>query len=93
MPMSPYVKRGPVRARDLRSNIQELGFEQGVVATLEALLDEHTQDRQDMREMAQLLDQCIDHVAQMVNVGTEMQKRMDDLKRIRDQGDAVDHGS
>lgn len=93
MPMQPYVKRGPVRARDLRANIKELGFENGVITTLEAMIDEHTQDRQSMREMAQLLDQCIDQVTNMINVGGEMQKKMIELKRERDQGDAVDHGN
>lgn len=93
MPMQPYVRRGPVRARDLRANIQELGFENGVVTTLEAMIDEHVQDRQSMRDMAQLLDQCIDQVTNMISVGGEMQKKMIELKRARDQGDAIDHGN
>lgn len=93
MPMSPYVKRGPVRARDLRSNIKELGFEEGVVATLEAMLDEYAQDRQNLRDMAQLLDKCIDEVSKMLSIGSQMQHEMQRIKRERDQGDAIDHGN
>ena len=82
---------GPVRARDLRSAIKEMGFEPAVVYILELLLDEHTQDRQHLREMASMLDQCIDKVVQMVGVGNSITQQMDQLKRDRDQGDAIDH--
>jgi len=89
--MTPYIRRGPVRARDLRANITELGFEQGVAVTLEALLDEHTQDRQNMRDMAQMLDQCIDKLSEFIALSEGLQKRMMELKRTNDQGDAIDH--
>jgi hypothetical protein len=86
------IAKGPVRARDLRANIAEHGFENGVVMTLEALLDEHTQDRQHLREMAALLDQCMDHLNRMMTVGTSITQKLDQMKRERDQGDAIDHG-
>ena len=76
---------GPVRASDLRSAIKEMGFEPAVVYILELLLDEHTQDRQHLREMASMLDQCIDKVMQMVTVGTSITQQMDQLKRDRQQ--------
>lgn len=86
----PTVSR-PVRARDLRSAIKTMGFEPAVVYILELLLDEHTQDRQHLRDMATLLDQCIDKVSQMVNVGTSITQQMDQLKRDRQAGDEIDH--
>jgi len=86
----PTVK-GPVRARDLRANIAEHGFENGVVYTLEQLLDEHTQDRQHLREMASLLNQCMDHLNKMMAVGTSITQELDRMKRERDQGDDIDH--
>lgn len=89
--MSDGIRRGPIRARDLRANIRELGFEQGVVTTLELMLDEHTQDRQHIREMASLLDRCIDEVTKMIGVGEAMKKNMEQIKRDRDRGDEIEH--
>ena len=78
MPRSPTL---PVRARDLRSNIKELGFEQGVVATLETMLEEHSHMKQLVRDMAGLLDRCIDEVVKMTQVGESMKDRVEQLKR------------
>ena len=93
MLMSSYVSRGSVRARDLRSNIKELGFEQGVVATLEAMLEEHVQDRLNLREMAEMLDRCTDILTTMTQVGDEIRKQLIEMKRINDQEDSIDHGN
>ena len=82
---------GPVRARDLRAAIIEMGFDAGVVHILERLLDEHIQNRQHLRDMASLLDQCIDKISQMVNVGSSITQQMDQLKRDRQAGDEIDH--
>ena len=79
--MPPELRRGPVRARDLRTNIAELGFEKGVVATLELILDEFAGDRQHLREMTELLDHCIDLITKLQVVGDQMTKRMDQIKR------------
>ena len=82
---------GPVRARDLRSAIKEMGFEPAVVYILELLLDEHTQDRQHMRELASLVDQCIDQVTKMVGVGSSITQQIDQIKRDRDRGEEIDN--
>ena len=75
----------PVRARDLRSNVKELGFEQGVMTTLEMMLEEHSQDRQTMRQMVAILNQCADNVLKMLHVGESMKQQVEELKRNRDQ--------
>ena len=75
----------PVRARDLRANLHELGFERAVLLTLEAVLDERVQEREQMRELVQLVAHCIDQVEKMINVGTGMHKRLDEIKRIGEQ--------
>ncbi|HEY4383565.1 MAG TPA: hypothetical protein VGN34_03685 [Ktedonobacteraceae bacterium] len=90
--MPPEIQRGPVRARDLRANIKALGFDQGVVITLEALLDEFASYRQNMRDMADLLSMCINQVETMVAVGTGMQNNLKEIIHKLDQGDAIDHG-
>jgi hypothetical protein len=79
MPRDPIPL--PIKARDLRANIKDLGFEQGVVATLELLLDEHSHMKQLIREMATLLDRCIDEVMKMTHVGESMKQGMEQLKR------------
>lgn len=86
MPLDPRrdAVPPPVRARDLRANIKDLGFEQGVVATLEPLLDEHTHMKQLIRELATLLDRCIDEVMKMTHVGESMKQGMEQLKRDQD---------
>jgi chemotaxis regulatin CheY-phosphate phosphatase CheZ len=85
--------RGPVRARDLRANMKELGAQEGIARTLEQLLDEHVQNREHMRELAQMMERCIDLVQQMTSVGDEMRKRLEEFKRHQAQGDAIDHGN
>lgn len=80
----------PVRARDLRSNIQEMGFERGVVHTLELLMDEFTAFRQSMRDMARIQGQCIDRLDDFITIGDGMKKQIDDFIRLNKQGDEHD---
>ena len=88
--MSKTISYGPVRARDLRANIQEFGFETGAVMTLERMLDEHTQDRQHVRELVRMVDQCIDQIGNLAIVGEHMKRGIEQLKRNQKVGDAVD---
>jgi hypothetical protein len=87
----PQIK-GPVRARDLRANVSQLGFEKGVVETLEHLLDEHVSLRQHMRELTELTSKCVDEVEKMVNIGGAMQTAIEQIKRER-QGEEDGHSS
>lgn len=84
----------PVRRRDLQANLKQYGMEEGTARTLAALLDEYAEHRQHMRELTELVDKCIDHVDRMVYVGSEMYKRMEQIKRDREQGEQHDeHGA
>lgn len=85
MSRMPSLRKAPVRARDLRANIKEHGYEIGVVTTIEAMLEEYSETRQNLREMAELLNECIDRVNDMVSVGTEMKQRIEEMKRVREQ--------
>jgi hypothetical protein len=76
-----------IKARDLRDNIRIYGFEQGVVLTLEALLDEYAGHRQHMRELTELASQCIDHIEKFLAVSDSLTKQIDKIKRERDQHD------
>lgn len=79
----------PIRARDLRANIKQMGFEQGTVHTVELALQELGELRQHMRELAELVSQCIDHVDRMVIVNTAM---ADQIKRIKREQRGEDSG-
>jgi phage-related minor tail protein len=43
------------------------------------------QEREQMRELVQLVSQCIDQVEKMINVGTGMHSRLDAIKRTGEQ--------
>ncbi len=73
---------GPVRARDLRANIKELGFETGVVKTLELMLEEHSHMRYQLHQLTTLVDACIDQVSNMVSVGAHLRTQLEDMKRV-----------
>jgi len=75
---------GPVRARDLRANIKELGFERGVTTTLELMLEEHSHIRYQLHQMVQLVDACIDQVGNMVHINTHMKEQLETMKRLSD---------
>lgn len=87
------IIRGPVRARDLRANMKELGDKEGMAATIEQLLDEHVQDRENMRELAAMVDRLMDRFTEMTMVGSALKDQIEDVKRRMQQGDAIDHGN
>jgi hypothetical protein len=80
----------PIRARDLRENIKAMGFEKGVVHTLELMLDAQVELRQHILAVTELCDKCIDELGKLIHVGGEMRKVIDTIKRERQQGDEHD---
>jgi hypothetical protein len=82
-----------VRARDLRRNVRELGFEKGVTATLELALEELSELRQHVTECVGLTGRCIDQVDQMIKVGDGMHQRLDAMTRVMNQGSDDDGSS
>jgi hypothetical protein len=81
------VVQGSVKARDLRANIAELGFEKGVTSTLELLLEEHSVDRLRMRDMMQLVEMCIKQIDMMVEISGSMKGVIEGIQRAV-RGDA-----
>lgn len=75
----------PIRARDLRANIADMGFERGVVHTVELLIGECIEQRQHLRELTELVSQCINQVDQMVVVGGAMKDQLQLIKREQSQ--------
>ena len=79
------------RARDLRTNIKEMGFERGVVETLERMLDEMAEMRQHTRQLVGLVDACIQEIEKMVTIGGKMHETVQQMIRDRMNGD--EHGN
>ena len=75
------MSAGSTRGRDLRRNIAELGFERGVVTTLELHLDEFISLRQSMTELAKIQNDIIDSLVQLGHVIQRTQHGLDELQK------------
>jgi hypothetical protein len=71
----------PIRARDLRHNIAEMGFEKGMVHTMELLLEEFSEHRQNMRSLAQMMDLCVKQIETMVEVSDVLKHMVVEVQR------------
>lgn len=78
-----------VHARDLRENIKELGFERGVVVTLELLLEEFTGYRQYLLRLADVQSTCIDSIQQLTEVGGTILQTVNDIRRSEEQYEQI----
>jgi hypothetical protein len=78
-----------VRARDLRENIKDMGYERGVVRTLELLLDEFAAYRQYLQRLADIQNSCIDQIAQLANVGSGLAEHIKAMRRSEEQYEQV----
>jgi len=76
-----------VKARDLRDNIQMYGFEKGIVATLELLLDEHAELRQHMKEAADLIGQLVEATDRLNVINGGITRILDMMQRDREGGE------
>lgn len=78
-----------VRARDLRIAIKEMGYEKGVVHTLELLLDEFAGMRLHLRELTDMTSRCVEQIDRFVHIGDGM---MRDIEKIKREGKQYDDG-
>lgn len=75
-----------VRARDVRSNIREFGFEQGIVTTIEQFLEEFAEYRQHQRELVEMVNKLIDQLAMHNAIKDGIIREIDRMKRERIDG-------
>jgi len=66
-----------VRARDLRSNIKEMGYEKGMVHTVELLLEELSAIRLTQREITEMMSAVINHFGQLTMVTDRMKEKVE----------------
>ena len=76
-----------IKARDVRTYIQELGFEKGVVQSLERILDSMAEIRQHAIELTDLASRCVDELGKLNQINDGMKRTIDEIRRIRQQGD------
>ena len=79
-----------IKARDLRANIKEMGFERGVVHTLELALEEQNSMHAYLQEVANLVVRCVDGLERLNAVGDGMKREIDRIKRVHQQGEEFD---
>ena len=77
----------PFRARDVRANIKELGFEKGMEMSLTLMADEQVGIRQAISNLAEMQQQMITLLEQMTTVNGAIAQKMDTMKREEDQHD------
>jgi hypothetical protein len=70
-----------VRARDLRSNIAEMGFERGVVHTLELALEDLSALRANLRDAAETMQLMADNLEQFLKIGQGLSNKIEALRR------------
>ena len=76
-----------IRARDLRANIKDHGFEQGVVMTLERALDEMAEIRQHTRELTDMVARCVDTIGVLTQAGDGLKRMIEEMQRVHQQGE------
>jgi hypothetical protein len=79
----------PIRARDLRVNIAELGFEKGVVHTLELALEDLSAMRQNLHDAAETMQLMSDNLEQFLKISEGLRSQLE-LFRRRQQQDEPD---
>lgn len=83
----PEINRGPVRARTLRDNLKLYGDTQGIITTLEHLLEEFSAHRQYIRELAEQQNQLVDMLKNNLALAEQLHKNIQSVSRLMDQGD------
>ena len=71
----------PIRARDLRVILKEMGFEKGMVHVLESALEQQAEMRQNILTVAELVNTCMDELGKLIAIGGQMKQTVEQLHR------------
>lgn len=77
---------GPVRARDLRVNVQQLGFEKGMMTTLELLLEEMVLIRQLTQGCVEMQNEFVRVISDLVQISDELRNRVESQQKMINGG-------
>jgi methyl-accepting chemotaxis protein len=70
-----------IKARDLRENISTMGFERGVVHSLETAIEEINALRGNMRDAAEVISNMVDQMDRFLNISDGIQSKLNMLER------------
>jgi len=76
-----------IKARDVRVNIAEVGFERGVVHSLEAAIEEINALRGNLRDAAELMQVMSDNLEGFLKISKGMQSKLSALERNTKEDD------
>jgi len=86
----PEIHRGPVHARHLRENVKLYGDKQGVIVTLELLLEEFSAQRTYIRQVTEHFNELLNMLNQQMIVTEGLRNAIIDVRRVMKQGDEQD---
>ena len=70
-----------IKARDVRVNIAEMGFERGVVHSLEAAIEEINALRGNLRDAAEVMANVVDQLDRFLHISSTLQNKIHALER------------
>ena len=78
-----------IKARDLRANVAELGFERGMTVSLELALEDLSELRMHMQQLTELQVQCMDLIDKFMTISDGMKQSIDVMRRGREEVDGA----
>jgi len=78
-----------IKARDVRVNIAEVGFERGVVHSLEAAIEEINALRSNLRDAAEVISNMVDQMDRFMNISEGIQSKLNMLERNTKEDDTT----
>jgi len=69
------------RARDVRMNIAANGFERGVCITLEAMCEDISALRTNLRDSAEVMSNVVDQLDRFLHISSTLQNKIHALER------------
>jgi hypothetical protein len=70
-----------IKARDVRVNIAEMGFERGVVHSLEATIEEINALRSNLRDAAEVMGNMVEQLERFLHISSTLQNKIHALER------------
>jgi ABC-type transporter Mla subunit MlaD len=78
-----------IKARDVRVNIAEVGFERGVVHSLESAIEEINALRSNLRDAAEVISNMVDQMDRFMNISEGIQSKLNMLERNTKEDDTT----
>ena len=70
-----------IKARDVRVNVATNGFERGVVITLEAMCEDISALRTNLRDSAEVMGNMVEQLERFLHISSTLQNKIHALER------------